>query len=190
MDEKKEISHIIDVIQQAKTALKEKDALKLKELSDQTAHASSVFQKDRYINIAVLLYALNKIVQRRHDYHIKDWPGFVKKVDKTFSDAIDALEKEKLGVCDKCLDRTKKAIESISKDLKPHMEELLRKAAINKAIKIHEHGPSKEKTAKLLGISQWELNEYAGQKMGKTDAKLSTTINTKQRVKMAMEFFT
>ena len=124
------------------------------------------------------------------DLKIKNWAGFIKRIDKTFSDAINALEKETLGVCDKCLERTKTVIESISVDLKPYVKEILRKAAVNKAIKIHEHGPSKEKTAQLLGISQWELNEYAGQKMGKTDARLSTTINTKQRAKMALEFFT
>ena len=45
-----------------------------------------------------------------------------------------------------------------------------------------------EKTAKLLGISIWELAEYAGQ-TGISDVNLSITMPIKKRIKLAMEMF-
>ena len=72
--------------------------------------------------------------------------------------------------------------------MKPYINEVLRKASINKASRIHEHGISLGQTAKLLGITQWELSEYIGRKEI-TDRRYSQTINTKIRAKMAMEFF-
>lgn len=45
-----------------------------------------------------------------------------------------------------------------------------------------------EQTAKLLGITIWELAEYAGQ-TGISDVNLSVTLPIKQRIKQAEEIF-
>ena len=68
------------------------------------------------------------------------------------------------------------------------VKSVFRKAKVNKASKIYEHGISLEKTAKLLGVTMWELQVYAGQK-SIHDAPLTQTMNTKSRIKLAMEMF-
>ena len=45
-----------------------------------------------------------------------------------------------------------------------------------------------EKTAKLLGISLWELAEYSGQ-TNISEHKLGKTIDVKDRARTAMEIF-
>jgi hypothetical protein len=45
-----------------------------------------------------------------------------------------------------------------------------------------------EKTAKILGISLWELAEYAGQ-THIADQNLSVTMPIQQRIKLAEEIF-
>ena len=60
---------------------------------------------------------------------------------------------------------------------------------IKKASRIYEHGISMQKTAKLLGISIWELAEYSGQ-TGISNVNLSITLDVKERIKNAMEFLT
>jgi predicted transcriptional regulator len=82
----------------------------------------------------------------------------------------------------------RKTLSSLSVNLKPYIEEVMRKASINKASKIYEHGISLGQTANLLGISQWELSEYTGQ-TSIADTNYNNTINTKKRAQMAMEFF-
>ena len=44
-----------------------------------------------------------------------------------------------------------------------------------------------EKTAKLLGITVWELSSYAGQK--DIDVPESKTLSTRARIKLAMRMF-
>ena len=45
-----------------------------------------------------------------------------------------------------------------------------------------------EKTAKILGVSVWELAEYAG-KTGIGDVNLGITLPLNQRIKQAEEIF-
>ena len=86
------------------------------------------------------------------------------------------------------MEQARKSVTVVSINLKPYIEEVLRKASINKASKIYEHGLSMGKTAKLLGISEWELAEYTGQTR-MADLPQNVTMGEKERAKMALEFF-
>ena len=61
-------------------------------------------------------------------------------------------------------------------------------AKINKASKIYEHGISMEKTAKILGITLWELAEYSG-RTGIGNVNLGVTMQLDDRIKLAEEIF-
>ena len=73
--------------------------------------------------------------------------------------------------------------------MKKNIQDVFRKASVNKASRIYEHGISMGKTAKLLGITMWELADYAG-KTGISDVSESKTLDVKSRIKLAMEMFT
>ena len=72
--------------------------------------------------------------------------------------------------------------------MKPIIQEVLRKASINKASKIYEHGISIAKTTKILGVTPWELTEYVGEKENQ-HSSVNKTIDIRDRIKMTMEFF-
>ena len=87
------------------------------------------------------------------------------------------------------VESTRAKMETFSGDLKFYIQDVFRKAQINKASKIYEHGISMEKTAKLLGITMFELASYAGQKPEIANAPLSQTLDVKSRIKLAIEMF-
>ena len=87
------------------------------------------------------------------------------------------------------LENLRKRVEGVSGKLKKYIQDVFVKAKINKASRIYEHGISLEKTASLLGITLYELANYAGQ-TGIPDVSLSRTMDVKSRIKIAMEFFT
>ncbi len=186
---KEEIAHLQEVLRTAQVALIRKDSIKLKELSDQTIHTTSIYQYRGLITITIIIYTLSKMTERQDYKRIKNWSSFVKKINKEFSITIVALKRNNLSLYDNSISNARKILESTSREFKQYIREVLTKAAINKGGKIYEHGLSLEKTSHLLGISQWELNEYAGTTMGKTSAKLSSTIKVKDRARMALEFF-
>ena len=183
-----EASHVINVLEQTKEALMQEDVIKLRELSNQTIHAASVLQDTSSITIAVIVYALSKVIERKNTLKIKNWKVFMNKIEAQFSLAIKALKEDKIDKYEKYIEMTRKSISSTSLNIKPYIQDVLRKASINKASKIYEHGVSLGQTASVLGITEWELSEYSGQTRV-ADTGFNITLDTAKRAKMAMEFF-
>jgi len=186
--ERKECEHAISVLQTTKKALMEKDSLLLNDLSNNMIHSSCSYQDAGSITAAVLIYALSKLMARGDYRKIKNWDLFVKKLNSILDLAILALGEYNSEAYAQHMLRARKALESVSHSLKPYIEEVLRKASINKGGKLYEHGLSAEQTAKLLGITQWELSEYTGQKGG-SEINLNRTMSEKRRAQMAFDFF-
>lgn len=184
-----EVQHILGVLTRAKSALEEQDAAKLKELSDTTIHAASVYQHTDAILIAVITYALSKMLEQKDTLLMKHWYAFVRDISRSLALAIQALRKERHKLFIFFLQKIKKELQTYSPDLQPLIQEVLRKASINKASKIYEHGISLAKTTKLLGITPWELTEYVGEKEN-PHLQLNKTIDIRTRARMALEFFT
>jgi len=101
---------------------------------------------------------------------------------------IKALEKNNIDLFRNEVNMNRKLIQQLSGNLKKNIDYVFRKAKINKASRIYEHGISMEKTAKILGISIWELAEYAG-KTGVGDVNLAVTMPIRNRIKLAEEIF-
>lgn len=183
-----EKENVIDILEKAKKAIKADDAITIKDISNHTLHTSAIYQDPDNINIAVLLYALSKIIERTH---YRDLPGW-SKFEKTYTDSIDnaliALKKNDIEVYRDQIEMVKEAIEKLSGHLKRYIEEVFRKSKINKASRIYEHGLSLERTAKILGITLWELNQYVGN-TGIADVDLAYTLDIKKRIKNAEEIF-
>ncbi|MEK6908829.1 MAG: hypothetical protein AABX23_02130 [Nanoarchaeota archaeon] len=183
-----EVTHVIDVLTRARYALEQEDTKQLRELSDKTIHSASVYQHTDYILVATIIYTLSKIVERKDKIGIKNWNNFIKGVSNLIVLAISSAQRNKHSQFIIFLTKIKHYMENISEDMKPLIEELLRKASINKASKVYEHGISLAKTTKLLGVNPWELSEYIGEKEN-PQIKLNKTIDAKERMRMAMDFF-
>jgi len=76
-----EVKHLINVLEDTKKALKEEDAFRLKELSNQTIHSVSAHQDTGNITMAVIVYALSKLVERKASLKIKNWDSLIKKIE-------------------------------------------------------------------------------------------------------------
>jgi len=184
-----EKENVLRILQETKDALKSSDSLKLKELSNQTIHTASITQDPDNISVAVVVYSLSKVVERKKYQEFKGWASFYKAVVTYVDNSIDALGKNQDKKLQENLKFMTDAISNISGELKIYIQDVFRKAQINKASKIYEHGISMEKTAKLLGITMFELASYAGQKPEIANAPLSKTLDVKSRIKLAEAIF-
>lgn len=187
--DKEECVHHVKVLEEAKKALKEQDSLKLKELSDMTIHSACNQQDSASISTAVIIYSLGKLIERKENLKIRSWDLFVKKFSATLDLAIKALKDNNDEAYQNYIEKARKILTSESISIKPYIQEILKKASINKGSKIYEHGISLEQTSKLLGVSRWELSEYVGQRSS-GDPRQLQTLDVKKRAKMALEFFT
>lgn len=183
-----ETAHLINTLKDTQKALKTNNSAQLQALSNQTIHSASIHQHTDYVIIAVIIYSLSKLIYRKNGVSIKNWDAFVKKINAQLTLAIKALQEHKQDKFLQYIEQTRKTLTGISPNLKQYIQDVLRKASINKASKIYEHGISLGQTAKLLGITGWELAEYVGQK-GIPEAKHNLTRDIRQRARMAVEFF-
>jgi hypothetical protein len=175
----KEKENVIRILRETSKAIGNADVVKLKDLSNQTIHTASLTQDPDNIAIAVIVYSLGKIVERKY---LRDG----KAVTNVIDNLISAIEKDDEKEIRKNLELIRTNLEKNSQ-LREYIEDVFKKAQINKASKIYEHGISLEKTAKLLGVSMFDLASYTGQAIA--DTSEGNTISVKTRIKNAMEMF-
>ncbi len=186
--EQEEVQHTIYVLQQTKHSLKEENPLKLFELSNQKIHSATCVQDIESITLTIIIYALGKLIERKSTLKIKNWNQFVEKIISFIDLAILALQKNNQETYRNYIIKTKTTLESISPTLKQYTKEVIRNACINKGSNIYKHGISLGQTAKILGVTTWELAEYAGQTRI-ADINYNKTLNEKKRAQIALEFF-
>jgi len=183
-----EKENVLRILKETKRAVKENNSFLLRELSNQTVHTSSIHQDADNIAVAIIVYSLSKIIERRNYRTYSNWPTFYRRFLVCINNAILALEKDKLDEFHNQLEQVRRIIEELTGNLKLQIQDVFRKAEINKASRIYEHGISMEQTAKLLGISIWELAEYSGG-TGISEVNLNLTLPEKKRIKYAIEIF-
>ena len=176
------------MLEETHEALKNNDAVALRELSNQTIHCASCIQDSGSITIAVLNYALSKIIERGQQNNIKSWSSFVKRFSLYIDSAAHSLGENKQVKFEEFIKKARASLEGIAINLKPYIQEVIRNASINKASKLYEHGISLGQTASLLGVTQWELSDYTGTRVN-TSRSMNKNINVKLRAQMALEFF-
>ena len=184
----KEVENILRIFEETKLAIKNSDSVKLNELSNQTIHTASISQDSNSVAVAVIIYSLSKIIERKRYQKYSGWNKFYKTIITAIDSSIIALKKNDEEMFKIKLKLIRSSINKLSGKLKKYIKEVFRKAKINKASRIYEHGISMEKTAKLLGITMWELANYSGQ-TGISDVPLGKTLNVKSRIKLAEEIF-
>ena len=183
-----EREHLVQVLQQASEAIKRNDVAKLKELSNQTIHTASIHKDTDSISVATILYSIGKILEREEFKKFKGCAEFCGNVGNILEEAVNALKKNDEATFKNKLQEIMASIKKLSPNSRKNVEEVFRKAQINKASRLYEHGISMEQTAKLLGITMFELAEYAGQ-TGISDVPESKTLNPVSRIKLAMKMF-
>src|SRR3989344_151032 len=183
-----EISNIIRILEETKKAIEGKNYSEIKNLSNQTINTASLTQDPDNIAVAVLVYSLSKLLERDYYKSLSGWENFYKITIDSLTKSIISLKKNDLDKFREEFGRIRKIIEKLSGKLKEDILEVFRKAQINKASRIYEHGISMGQTAKLLGITMFELANYAGQSE-LSETFENKTMNQKSRIKLAMDIF-
>jgi len=180
-----EKEHVLEVLQQAEKAIEKEDILKLKDLSNQTIHSASIYEDTDSILVAVIIYSLSKILERANYREYPSWNYFYKNSTMHLNRSIHALKENDENNFIKELQKVRKDISKLTGNFKQHVQDVFQKASINKASRIYEHGISMSQTANLLGVSIWDLAEYAG-RTGIADINLAITLDVKNHTLKGM----
>jgi len=183
-----ERDNILRIFQETKEAISKGDSAKIKNLSNQTINTVSLTHDPDNIAVAIVVYSLSKILERENYRKLPGWAEFYKTYINLINKILIFLKKKDDESVRENLKLIRKAIGGLSGQLRKYIGDVFRKAKINKASKIYEHGISMEKTARLLGITMHELANYAGQ-TDISEVPESKTKGVKERIKLAEEMF-
>ncbi|MFH1521675.1 MAG: hypothetical protein ABIF18_01825 [archaeon] len=184
----KEAENVLRILKEAKRFIEEDNPFELKALSNQTIHSATISQDGDNIIVAVLIYSLGKVLERDHYRNIDGWTEFYNSVTKNLGLTIKSIENNNVENTRIYLGRIRNSLNKISGDLSQYIKDVFKKAEINKAFKLYEHGLSTEKTAELLGVSLWDLASYIGQS-SIADAKIAISMPVAKRIKIAEDIF-
>ena len=169
------LSAVINIIRTKDEA----DILEIRKLSNHTIHNATIFQDEDSISVAILIYALSKVME--WCFGQIDYGKFV----NLLNNARQLLMKDKIVRYRGVIKDIFSDISKLDKKTKLYVEEVINQAQIKKGGKLHEHGVSIGRAAQILGISQWELSNY----VGKTSLTEIETINAVDRIKFVRGLF-
>lgn len=184
-----ERENILKIFKGTKEAVLREDPAKIKNLSNQTNNSVALTNDPDNIAAAVIIYALSKILERPGYRNMSGWDKFYDTYTRTIDKIIDSIKRGDDKAYRDNVGIIREAIEKISGKLKEYIQDVFRKASINKASKLYEHGISMETTAKLLGVTIFELAEYSGQSEYNSEMPQTNTFDVRQRIKLAMDMF-
>jgi hypothetical protein len=182
MDEvvKRDILHVLADTIEILQVEEERDVIDLRELSNHTIHNASIFQDEDSVSLAILIYSLSKIIERRAGK--VSYKNLLAPLIEARKDLMD----NKTEAYRKGIKKLFNFISSIDTKLKLYVEQVINQAEIKKGSKLYAHGISLARAAEILGISQWELMFYVG-KTNLTDIKGGVSV--KDRLNYARSLF-
>jgi hypothetical protein len=183
-----EVDNILRILREMVIAMNENDAGKIKNLSNETIHSATISQDPDNIIVAVFVYSIGKVFERESYRGLEGWDKFYETLKKNIDLAIKHLEKNELDNFRTAVGKIRNSLNSIDGYLGSYVKDVFRKAEINKAFKMYEHGLSAEKTAELLGVSLWDMASYIGQSTI-SEAHASETLPINKRIKIAEDIF-
>ena len=169
---------ILKILNSIIEIIRSREFNKLKELSNHTIHSASIFQDEDSTSIAVITYALAKVLISCDRSKIEAIYRDIELMHKELRE--DDFESYKLGM--KALFKT---ISETNVNLRQYIEEVVQYAEIKKGVKVYEHGISMARAAELLGISEWDLMDY----VGKTTLIDSEEEDEKERLAFTRKLF-
>lgn len=184
----KEVNNVLRILKETRVAFKAQDALKIKHLSNQTINTASRTQDADNISVAVIVYSLGKILEGENYRQFSGYERLSKVILSSLDHAIADINKKDYDDFRKDLENIRREVGKLSGKLRKYIRDVFERAKINKASRIYEHGISMERTARLLGITMFELANYSGS-TGISEAPSGRTISAKERVKMAANLF-
>ena len=174
---------IIYDLNKAVEILSKKDAKDLEELQQLSNHAIEdvAAHKDLdLVTVTVLMYSLYKIVQTlsEKDYDI---------IQRHLENARNSLEGGNLGKYNSAIRLLYETVRSCNVKVKQHLEDVMHAARIKKGAILLQKGLSIGQAAGLMGLSNWDLQVYAGKTI--TFEQHKEKIPVKKRMLSALKIF-
>ncbi len=156
------------------------DIPELKTLSDHAIEDVAVSKDLDVISITVLIYSMYKVVETLSDKEYKNLIQELQNAKKT-------LDQNNYGKYNASIRTIFQLLKKSSTQTKEHLQDVMQAARIKKGTALLEHGLSMGQAAGLMGLSNWDLQQYAGKT---TSLETHTeSVPAQKRLQWALQLF-
>ncbi len=176
---RQEIIYDLDNLLPFLKAWPQRNIEELKTLSDHAIEDVALYKNLDVISITVLIYSLYKVLPSLEARDILD---LYAELDKT----RNALTRRDFPKYNIGLKRAFGVIKNYNSQVRVHLQDVMQAARIKKGTALLEHGLSIGQAAGLMGLSNWDLQDYASKTVA---LGIHTTIPVQKRLKGAFKIF-
>ena len=180
---------IIVSLKESIAAIKKNDLASLINQSNQILSNTPIYQDKSSISLAVIIYAISKILSKKEYENYKHWPIFKSNLMKSLRSSQEFLERGDISSYYNRIKFIMEDLNAIEKDMGVFIEHVINSSKIKRASKIHLQGLSAGRTAEMLGISEWELLDYIGHSKEFTETPLNISKSVLDRLAYAKKIF-
>ena len=177
---RKEILEILSKTINILEVKEEKDIEELKELSDRAVEGVALHKNLDIISVTVLVYSIYKIAKNI-------LPKDYQEVLKGLKFAKDALEQSNLGKYNRGIKLLYDTVRKCDAKVKEHLQDIMHAAKIKKGAVLLQKGLSLGQAAGLMGLSNWDLQQYAGKTVALEQHR--EAVPAKRRMITALKIF-
>lgn len=171
-----DLSQAINILQRRD----KNDIDQLRVLSDHGIEDVAVHKNLDLISVTVLIYSLYKIVNSIPE---REYQAIIQELQK----AKSSLEKDQLGKYNNGIKILFNLVRKSNAKVKMHLQDVMDAAKIKKSAALFEKGLSIGQAAGLMGLSNWDLQAYAGKTTALDQHEESTP--AAKRVATALKLF-
>jgi len=153
----------------------------IKELSDQGIEGVALYKNLDLISVTVLIYSLSKVITRLSSSQYQ-------QITEQLNLAQENLTRNNLGRYNQNLKTVYTLVRKSDAKVKEHLQDIMHAARIKNSASLLQKGLSIGQAAGLMGLSNWDLQEYAG-KNTFTLTQDYEKIPAKKRMTTALKIF-
>ncbi|MFA6461934.1 MAG: hypothetical protein WCV90_06730 [Candidatus Woesearchaeota archaeon] len=145
------LTRVIDILQTKET----KDLEELKNLSEQAIEDVAVQKDLDLVSLTVLIYSIYKILPEIKEENYKD-------IVVELNHALQNLQQSQYGRYNQSIKSLYTVISRENAKVKVHLQDVMQAARIKKSASLLRKGLSIGQAAGLMGLSNWDLQQYVG----------------------------
>ncbi|MBI4983318.1 hypothetical protein HZC32_01625 [Candidatus Woesearchaeota archaeon] len=174
---------LLDVLSRVIAILETKDNQdpeELKKLSDHAIEDIAAHKDLDLVSISVLIYSIYKILLQLSPEDYADLLTELKNAEKQ-------LEQNNLGRYNFSIKKLYEIVKKSDSQIKVHLQDVMQAARIKKSATLLHKGLSIGQAAGLMGLSNWDLQQYVGKTVYTEPSK--ETYPESKRLALALTFF-
>lgn len=166
-------------IAKIQSAFSSNNARELREIADQAVYRASLENDSLQAEIAVLAYALHKLLTKEHLQGQKGWKIIQKNIRMDLADAQKALVQKNVPAFEKLLDHLQEHVYKIDSREGHFVQNLLEKSRVKQASSLYAFGLSLGQATGLTGANKKDLFNYIGYTKMHDEQKTASQIESR-----------